>query len=363
MYLKNVNLFRLQSTSLVTKLMVFYSLSTLGIFSAICIFLYPTFTRVVSQINGSPVAHITTAECYKKLIVTLLLISVSAIIFGYLCARNGLNRMREFEAKMEQITVDSIQERIDINEWPKELQRFGNKFNLMLDRISSSYIQLSQFSSDIAHELRTPIQNLRVITELELSKELPSEAHRTSLEAYMKEYQHLSKLIENLLFLARSDHGQLRLELEVINVNEEIAAVCDYYQALAEERNIYLSCTGQAYLKVDPTLFKRVVSNLLSNALRHTPAGGKVVLTIETVNQYTNIEITDSGTGIAPEHLPRLFDRFYRVDSSRTTHTGGLGLGLAIVKSIIDLHQGYISCKSELNTGTSILLQLPACLH
>lgn len=341
--------------------MVLYSLSTIGLLSAIGVFLYPTFVKIMEKINGSEASYIT-AECYEKIIIILLVGSLCAVIFGHFIARNGLNRMREFEDKMEKITADSLHERINLNEWPKELKSFGKKFNTMLDRIQSSFIQLSQFSSDIAHELRTPVNNLRGITEIALSKEKYSDEYRQILEKYMNEYQHLSKLIENLLFLARSDHGQLTLKKEAINAQEEILNICDYYQAVAYENKIELTCIGNANISADPTHFKRVISNLISNSLNYTQPNGKISINIESMDQWAKISIHDTGVGITDEHITRIFDRFYRIDSSRSSQSGGLGLGLAIVKSIVDLHKGKIVIESKPDFGTSVYLQLPLAI-
>ena len=338
--------------------MLLYSLSTIGLLSAIGVFLYPTFIRIMEKINGSEVSYIT-AECYEKIIITLLVGSLCAVILGHLIAQKGLNRMREFEDKMEKMTAESLHERINISEWPKELKNFGRKFNTMLDRIQASFIQLSQFSSDIAHELRTPVNNLRGITEIELSKEKHSDEYRKILEKYMNEYQHLSKLIENLLFIARSEHGQLVLKNEIINVQEAILNICDYYQAIADENKIQLICLGNAEIFADPTHFKRIISNLISNSLKYTHPNGSISIHIESIDQWAKISIHDTGIGMTEEHITRVFDRFYRVDSSRSSQSGGLGLGLAIVKSIVDLHRGNINIESKPDFGTTVYLQLP----
>jgi len=286
--------------------------------------------------------------------------SLISILFGHLIARKGLKRMREFENKIEQITASSLHERIDLNEWPKELKRFGKKFNTMLDRLQSSFDRISQFSSDIAHELRTPINNLRGITEVALLKDkLPSQ-YRVTLEKHMNEYQQLTRLIENLLFLARSDHGQLIVKKEVVNAYHEISNICDYYRALAEDNNIELSCSGNADLIVDAILFKRAINNLLSNALNYTQANGKVKIAIKSMDKGVSIAISDTGQGIADRHVTRVFDRFFRVDSSRSLNYGGIGLGLPIVKSIIDLHNGKVNIESQLNVGTTVSLWLPS---
>lgn len=355
---KSVKLFRFTSLSLVTKLMFFYSVSTIGLLSAIAIFLYPTFLKIKDKINIHGASYIT-AECYEKIIISLLMGSLFSIFLGYLVAKRGLNRMRDFELKIEQITADSLHEKIDVNEWPKELKRLGLKFNTMLARIQSSFNQLSQFSSDIAHELRTPLTNLTGMTELALSKPSCCDQYRTMLEKYMDEYQHLSNLIESLLFLARSDHGQYIMNKKVINVREEILKICDYYQALADEEKITLTCLGEANLTVDLLLFKRTINNLISNAIRYSYPHGKIVINIQHTDEWLEIAIADTGKGIPDKDLTRIFDRFYRVDSSRSSHSGGIGLGLAIVKSITHLHKGKITIKSQLNVGTTVSLFLP----
>lgn len=356
MYWKLVNLFNFKSLSLVNKLMLFYILSIIGILSAIGLFLYPTFLKIMEQINKSQASNIT-AECYEKIIIILLITSLSTLYFSRLIAKNGLKRLREFENEMEKITIESLHNRINLNEWPKELTSLGKKFNTMLDRIQTSFVQISQFSSDIAHELRSPINNLRGITEIELAKDEHPEKYRHMLEKYMDEYHYLSKLIENLLFFARSDNGQIALNKEIIFSRKEILNICDYYQAIAYENKIEIVCDGDISFLADLTLFKRVVSNLFFNALKYTPRHGKITIKMKSVNHYAEISIYDTGVGIPPEHLPRIFDRFYRVDSSRSSLSGGLGL--AIVKSIIELHNGKIRIESKINCGTAIYLNFP----
>lgn len=260
---------------------------------------------------------------------------------------------------MKQITAQSLDCRIQPNDWPKELRNLAHQFNEMLHRIQSSFIQLSEFSSDIAHELRTPIHNLRTMTEMALLHEQSPEAYQNILESNMHEYLHLSKLIEALLFIARSDHGALRLQKTRIDVLKEIFSILDYYQAIADEKEITFSCSGEAKAEVDKELFKRVISNLMSNALRYTPSHGIIQIKIESTENAVNLCITDTGMGIADDDLSNIFNRFYRVDKSRTTDSGGLGLGLAIVKSIMDLHQGSIKISSQLGKETSVHLQFP----
>jgi two-component system, OmpR family, heavy metal sensor histidine kinase CusS len=352
MFWTNVKI-RIRTLSLVTKLMLFYTLSTIGILTAFCFFLRPIFIRLMENQGAT-----LTTGCIEKLILAHFMGFFAAIAFGYLIAKKGLSKLRDFENKMEQINVNSLHEKINSNEWPKELTNLAKKFNTMLDRIHTPFTQHSQFSSDIAHELRTPINNLMGITEIALSKENMNKEQQIIFEKYMNEYQHLSKLIENLLFFARSDNGQIKLNMEKIDARKEILNICDYYQAIAEENKITVSCEGEAFVLADLVLFKRAVSNLLSNAIRYTLPSGKITVKIKPLTLYVEISVHDSGIGISNEHLRKIFDRFYRADSSRSTHTGGLGLGLSIVKSIIDLHKGNITINSQPNVGTSVYLHL-----
>lgn len=365
MFWKSVNLKRIKSWSLVTKLMLLYSLSTIGILSSVGLFLYPTFAKIVYHTDNVYVSGDTTlsknytAKCYKEVITALLLGTLIAIILGYFIARNALSRIREFTDKMEIVTANSLHERINPSEWPKELKILAERYNNMLDRVQASFIQLVQFSSDIAHELRNPVHNLRGITEIALSKEKTVTEYRQILESNIDEYDYLTKLIENLLFLARSEHGQIKINKKAFNVREKILKMFEYFQAIADEKNIELLCEGDAIIYVEPTLFKRAINNLLSNALRYSFQNGKIRIQIKSVNKkIVKISISDNGIGIHEEHLTKVFDRFYRIDPSRSSQSGGLGLGLAIVKSIIELHQGKINIESKLNLGTTIHLLL-----
>lgn len=350
---------RVKSWSLVSRLMMLYALSTAGILLSIGLYLYPMFSLLMQHIHDDRSAYLS-AECFQKFIIAVLLSTIASLIFGYFIAKNGLSSVQNFSDKMEKMTADSLEIKINPEDFPKELQKLGNQFNQMLDRLHISFKQLSQFSSDIAHELRNPLHVLMGTTELALTRSKSPEEYQQILASHQEEYAHLSRLIENLLFLAKADHGKVILEKENLNAKNEIENICDYYQAVTDEKNIQLSVAGDAIITVDPTLFKRVFNNILSNAVKYTPENGTVNIKIKSDIAHTQISITDTGIGIDAQHLPNLFDRFYRVDPSRSTESGGLGLGLAIVKSIVALHSGEITIKSELNQGTSVILSIPS---
>lgn len=355
MYLKIVNFFGFESWSLVKKLMFLYSISVIGIIISLSLFLYPTFMDVINHTTESYLAEL----CYRKLILGLLLSATATIISGYVIARNGLTRLREFSEVMETITSESLDRRINPQEWPNEIKSVVERFNLLLDRIQNSFNQLSQYSSDIAHELRNPINNLLGMTEFTLAKDKSIEEYQRALEFNHEELIYISKLIDNLFFLAHADHGQIKIEKVSFDAKEVVLRTFDFYQAIADENEITLICEGQGDIFADLTLFKRVINNLLSNALKYSYPSGKIIITIQPSKDHTTISIIDHGIGIACEHHKMIFDRFYRVDSSRSEDSGGLGLGLSIVKSIIELHKGKISIESKPSIGTVIYFSLP----
>lgn len=370
MSLKLANLMRPKTWSLVTKLMALYSISTLGILLSVFLFLYPTLTGVLdnisekystyqSQLMGSSFKQEVKKVCVDKVIITLLFSTLGTIVLGNIVARNGLRRIRDLTEAMEKITANSLQQRLDPNDWPKELKYLGNNFNAMLNRIENSFTQLSQFSADIAHELRNPINSLRGMTEVILYSEKSPEAYQQLLESHLEEYSYLSKVIENLLFLARSDHGELTLDKEKLNTRAEINKILEYYQSVIDEKNLNLQFIGNAQINADPLLFKRVISNLLSNAVRYTPNNGDIEIHINSQDTFIEIAIHNSGEGIEAKHLPKIFDRFYCADSARSSQSGGSGLGLAIVKSIMNLHNGSIEIESIKNQNTVVNLTFP----
>lgn len=296
--------------------------------------------------------------------VLLIGILITAVL-GIVATRRGLKPLADITKATEHIHASQLHERINASHWPQELVALAGAFDSMLDRLEESFNRLSQFSADLAHELRTPINNLRGESEVALSKPRDAEEYREILASSLEEYDRLSRITDSLLFLAKADSA-LTDSTQFLDTSlpfaadKEIKKVIDFYEALAAEQSIEVNCIGEATLNADPILFQRAISNLLSNALRYTPSGGKVTFSIYTAeNKAIEIVCCDTGVGIAPQHLPKIFDRFYRVNPSRTSHTEGAGLGLAIVKSITRLHGGEINIQSTLDVGTSIHLIFP----
>jgi two-component system heavy metal sensor histidine kinase CusS len=301
---------------------------------------------------------------YRRKFLTVLLLGVlSSAAAGVIVASKGMHPLKEITKAAQRIKATQLHERISPTRWPNELTELATAFDEMLDRLENSFNQLSQFSADLAHELRTPINNLMGETEVALSRTRTPDEYRHILESSLEEYGRLSRMIDSLLFLARAESRDAYIKRSLFNAFKEIKAVQEFHESVAEEQGIEVTCQGNALLNADPILFRRAVSNLLSNALQHTPRGGKVTLSVkQTGDEYVEVSVSDTGSGIDPEHLPRIFDRFYRADRARSQHPQGAGLGLAIVKSIMDLHGGTVTIESKPNEGTIVILRFPNSL-
>jgi two-component system heavy metal sensor histidine kinase CusS len=296
-------------------------------------------------------------DLYRKRAMTVLVAGeFFAIFIGYLIARRGLRRLYDLTDTTKKITATSLDQRIATKSWPKELRKLGLAFNQMLDRIEISFSHLTQFSDDLAHELRTPINNLMGQTEIALTSQSLPDEYAQVLESNLEELHRISQIIENILFLARAEHPQLDLKKVQLNVKNEISVVCEFYQAMADDKNIKVSYSGEAVMFANQVMFRRMISNILSNALKYTPANGEVDFLVTETEQQVEIKLHDTGIGIPAEHLPQILNRFYRVDPARSQHTGSVGLGLAIVKSIVSIHEGTMSVTSESGQGTTIVI-------
>lgn len=302
------------------------------------------------------------ADYRHKLIAVLVLGVLLSGAIGALVARRGMRPLREITRTVERITASQLHERIEPARWPRELGALADAFDQMLGRLEQSFIRLSQFSADLAHELRTPINNLMGEAETALSGARTPQDYRLVLESSLEEYSRLSRMIDSLLFLARAESAQTCIERARLDARGELEAVCAFYEALADDRGVALSCQGEAGLDAAPLLLRRALSNLLANALRHTPRGGRVELAVQEADAAIEVSVADSGCGIAPEHLPRIFDRFYRADSARAHSAEGAGLGLSIVKSIMALHGGSAHIASIPGKGTTVTLIFPAAI-
>jgi two-component system heavy metal sensor histidine kinase CusS len=289
--------------------------------------------------------------------------SVLFPVVGYQIARHGIRPVEEIAATARRITSTNLRERIQAEGYPSELASLAGTFNEMLDRLEESFEQISRFSADIAHDLRTPVNNIRGEAEVALARARTVEEYRDVLESSLEETVRLSELIGNLLFLARAESPLTHLHRQRVDVDELLGIVREYYEATASDGGISLvTVTGGEPItaELDRALILRAVSNLVSNAIAHTSREGSVTLAASATDGEMRIKISDTGIGIPSEALPKVFDRFFRVDPSRSKNSGGTGLGLAIVQSIMTLHGGSAEIISEFGKGTCVTLRLPA---
>jgi two-component system heavy metal sensor histidine kinase CusS len=286
---------------------------------------------------------------------------VSALV-ARLVTRRGLRPLWQFAGTVQRIDPNHLNQRVAPAGWPRELQPLANAFDQMLGRLEDSFARLSQFSADLAHELRTPIGNILGEAQVALTRERAPDEYREVLASTIAECERLSKIVDNLLFVARADAAREPIERKRFDGRVAIEKIAAFYRTLAEERRVTIECAGQGQVYADPLLFERAVSNLVDNALRFIPASreGAVQITIAATQADSQVIVRDNGCGIAPEHLPRVFDRFYRADPSRSA--AGAGLGLALVQSIVDLHGGSATVQSELGRGTTVTLRFPGKL-
>jgi two-component system, OmpR family, heavy metal sensor histidine kinase CusS len=298
-------------------------------------------------------------------ILIWIVLALAAILCpraGIAAARWGTRPLREVSETARSISSSTLNERIRTEGYPSEIASLAGTFNAMLQRLEDSFVRLSRFSADIAHELRTPVNNIRGESEVALARPRTIEEYRETLGSCLEESVRLSELIESLLFLARSESPGDHLKRTRQNIGTLLSSVQEYYDAAASEAGVrlHLDCEGEVIGDVDGPLLQRALGNLVSNALAHTPAGGTVLLTAVQQSQHVRIEVRDTGSGIPSESLPKVFDRFYRADSARTRHSGGSGLGLSIMRQIVFLHGGDVKIESETSLGTTVSLTLPS---
>ncbi|MCE8032594.1 HAMP domain-containing protein [Billgrantia tianxiuensis] len=279
-------------------------------------------------------------------------------LLGWLVARQGLAPLKRITETARRLSAERLGERLDLQATPPEMLELANAFNGMLNRLEADFQRLSDFSADIAHELRTPVSNLLTETQVALSRPRNSEEYQDTLHSNLEELERLARMIADMLFLAKADHGLLPNPAESVHLEQEVAALLEFYDALAEEKQVTMQATGSATVIGDHLMLRRAVANLLSNALRHTPAGGNIVVEIEPHADEARLSVRNTGDPIPPDQLARLFERFHRVDNVRSHHGEGAGLGLAITRSILKAHGGEIVVSSS-NGVTTFSLTLP----
>ncbi|XVO88933.1 heavy metal sensor histidine kinase [Pseudomonas palleroniana] len=289
--------------------------------------------------------------------LTVGLSALATALLGAWAARSGLRPLRRMGEVAAGVSAHSLTQRLPQEQMPVELAELAQAFNAMLGRLDDAFQRLSAFSADIAHELRTPLSNLLTQTQVILTQPRPLEDYREALHSNLEELQWMAQLVNDMLYLAKADHGLLVPKREALALADEVDALLEFFTLLAEDAQISLVREGTAQTTGDRGMLRRALSNLLDNALRFTPAGGEVRVRLQN---GVRLCVENTGKGIPAAVLPRLFDRFYRADPARREGSSEhAGLGLAITQSIVRAHGGRIFCESEAG-WTRFVIELPA---
>ena len=303
-------------------------------------------------------------EFLFSLAVFLLGIFVFAFNSTFYVVNRGLKPLEILSRKIEMITESNLTVRLDIEVLPVEMESLGKSFNKMIERLDSSFNKLSHYSENLAHELKTPLNNLMLEADITLSRQRTPEEYQQVISSSMEEYGRLSQLIDRLLFLVRADNHQLALTKETIDVRQELDAIVEYYSEAAFDKGVTVTVAGEALLSVDPVLFTRAISNLFLNALNYTDKGGTITLSVKgSENGPVEVAVSDTGCGIDPELLPKLFDRYFWAEGTSSRGHKGTGLGLNIVKTIMELHGGDVAIYSDQGKGTTVILTFPVAVE
>jgi two-component system, OmpR family, heavy metal sensor histidine kinase CusS len=263
-----------------------------------------------------------------------------AALLAFVLARRGMSPLRRLAAQTSSIGMGTLSTRIEQRGAPPELEALIAAFNGMLDRLERGFDQLKQVSADMAHDLRTPIGNLLGLTEVGLSQPRDSAYYQRLLGSNFEELQRMSKMIDNMLFLARTEQADNAIERKALLLADEFERMEAYFEGLADDRNVSLVWHGAGSVWADPMLLRRALGNLLANAVRYAEPGTAISTAAEHGPDGTTLYVENRGPTIEPHDLERIFDRFYRADVSRHRSSESSGLGLSIVRGIMQLHGG-----------------------
>jgi len=325
-----------------------------------------TLTKVLPAYLDRPAIRLTIGvdtepyfETLRTFVVAMIGLSLAGIflviLFGYWIARAGLQPLKKMSDKAQTLSPQNLSERLTVSALPDELSDLAQAFNGALDRMENAYKQLEAFNADVAHELRTPLANLIGETQVALSRERSAPEFEIVLQSNLEELDRLRSIINDMLFLARCDQGEAATSLVYTAIADEVQKTIEFFEFVLDEMQMSVEVVGDVGAKsmIETALFRRALTNLLQNAIQHSPAGARITVSIDAQQQdeqqRVQVAVSNPGEPIEQRHLPRLFDRFYRVDSARRDFDGvhGHGLGLAIVKAIALMHGGTAFANSK----------------
>jgi two-component system heavy metal sensor histidine kinase CusS len=300
-------------------------------------------------------AHVMTQEAsllqdyYRRVFLTSVIAALATALLAYLALTHGLRPLRAMAGKAAEITPKNLATRLRDADAPVELRQLAGAFNAMLDRLADGYERLSQFSADLAHEIRTPIGVLIGQTQVTLAQPRSIDEYQSVLESNLEELERLARIVENILFLAQADHDGFAIETAPLVIADELDNIADYFEGLAEERSLSFAIEASGQIHVNAMLWRRAINNLVVNAVRYATSGTTLRLLGHQDEQGATVTVENLGPPLAAEQLNRLFDRFYRGDAARSVFTESNGLGLAIVRAIMTLHGGSadVTCSEQ----------------
>lgn len=302
--------------------------------------------QIIVGIDTSEHLHFLN-DFRRQLLYIGVIGTICLMLLGWFAAWRGLRPVQNMAKVAEGISAQHLSERLDVDNTPTELKSLAIAFNDMLDRLETAVGKLSDFSSDLAHEIRTPINNLMTQTQVCLSRSRDISTYQEILFSNLEEFERLARMVSDMLFLAKAEHGLHRANLQQVNLVKEISALFDFYDAIAAEKGMSLKQTGQGYVEGDPSMLRRALNNLLSNAIKYGKSDSIIKIKCQQNSDTTEVTIENESSPLSQEQLTRLFDRFYRTDASRQRVEEGTGLGLAITKSILDVHRATIQANYE----------------
>jgi len=302
--------------------------------------------QIIVGIDTSEHLHFLN-DFRRQLLYIGVIGTICLMLLGWFAAWRGLRPVQNMAKVAEGISAQHLSERLEVDNTPTELKSLAIAFNDMLDRLETAVGKLSDFSSDLAHEIRTPINNLMTQTQVCLSRSRDISTYQEILFSNLEEFERLARMVSDMLFLAKAEHGLHRANLQQVNLVKEVSALFDFYDAIAAEKGMSLKQTGQGYVEGDPSMLRRALNNLLSNAIKYGKSDSIIKIKCQQNSDTTELTIENESSPLSQEQLTRLFDRFYRTDASRQRVEEGTGLGLAITKSILDVHGATIQANYQ----------------
>ena len=317
------------------------------------------FFIVVAQSQAEMQQHLAVMRRIFYLSLPLMLLIAG--VAGFVLARKSLSPVTAMTEQVETIHANNLHERLQVSNSHDELGRLANVFNALLARVNRSFASLREFTADASHELRTPLAIIRGEADVALSQPRTSMEYQETLAIVRDEARRLSRIVDDMLALARADAGGQQLNREELYLNDLVEECCRSVQTLAAHKNISVYCEALPDIEFcgDEELLRRMILNLLDNAIKYTPRGGRVRVALDETPSHIQFRVIDNGIGIPAEAAAHVFDRFYRVDKARSRAEGGSGLGLPIVKWVAEAHQGTVRLQSHPGQGSEFVVELP----